>query len=322
MMFSIQQMFWLLLIYSFLGWCAEVSFQAIAHGKIVNRGFLNGPICPIYGVGMVGVLLLLQPVADNIIWLFMGGMFFATSVELIGGAVLDCAFHMRWWDYSKEPYNFRGYICLRFSVIWGLAVVGAVRIIHPPIMWLVNLVPERAGLVFTIIAAVILATDLAVTLRSVIGLRKDMGSMARIVDNLQYMSDNLTVIVSSSALRVEGNIVNMKAKTEEAVEKQVAAAQEKQQEINEKIENAKAEAEQQKAEAREKFLAEAAYLERKYNLQKRKIRKHFGRRRWLRAYPQLRRSDSRKTMQSEINLLDMIMKSVNEKKSNNHKEQA
>lgn len=320
MIFSAQQIFWLLLIYSFLGWCAEVSFQAIAHGKIVNRGFLNGPICPIYGVGMVGVLLLLQPVADNIVWLFIGGMIFTTSVELIGGAVLDYAFHMRWWDYSKEPYNFRGYICLRFSVIWGLAVVGAVRIIHPPVMWLVNLVPERAGLLFTIVAAVILVADLAVTLRSVIGLRKDMGSMAHIVDNLQYVSDNLTVVVSSLALRAEGGVIDTRIQIEEAVEKQKAAAQEKQQEINEKIENAKADMEQQTAEAREKIISEAVYLERKYNLQKRKIRKHFGRRRWLRAYPQLRRSDSRKTMQSEINLLDMIMQNINEKKSNNHKD--
>ena len=84
------------LLYSFLGWCLEVAFHAVTMGKIVNRGFLNGPLCPIYGFGMTAVILTLRPVEDNLFLLFTGGTVFATLIELIGGFVLLKLFHMRW----------------------------------------------------------------------------------------------------------------------------------------------------------------------------------------------------------------------------------
>lgn len=320
-MFSWQQALWLLVIYAFLGWCAEVAFQAICHGKIVNRGFFNGPICPIYGVGMMSVLFFLQPVADNIIWLFIGGMFFTTTIELVGGAVLDRVFHMRWWDYSQEPFNYRGYICLRFSVIWGVAVVGVMKIIHPPIMLLINLIPEKLGWIFLIILAAAFAADCAATLRSLIGLRQSLGELDKIAVGLHNMSDDLTVIVSSSALRVDGDIKNIRNKAEETAEMQKAALREKQQEFNEKIEKAKADMEQKKAESAEKFAAESAKLEKRFNITKYKISKSFGRRRLLKAYPQLHRSFSSKTLLSEINMLDLKIKKLTNDKNKNDSEE-
>ena len=91
MEYSIYQLCWLFLIYSFLGWCVEVSFVAVTSGKVVNRGFLNGPVCPIYGVGMLGALLLLGPVSGNLLILFLLGMLLCTVVELIGGWALERA---------------------------------------------------------------------------------------------------------------------------------------------------------------------------------------------------------------------------------------
>ena len=85
-------------VYAFLGWCVEVAYAAITTRELVNRGFLNGPICPIYGCGMAAVLTLLLPLQDNLLILFAGGMLLTTLIELVGGWALYKLFHTRWWD--------------------------------------------------------------------------------------------------------------------------------------------------------------------------------------------------------------------------------
>ena len=122
---------WYFFIYAFLGWCVEVVFHTITTGRWVNRGFLNGPVCPIYGVGMVLVLLALWPLRHNLFVLFLGSVVLTSTLELITGWVLKTLFHTTWWDYSDEPFQLGGYICLRFSLAWGVGGVFMVRIIHP-----------------------------------------------------------------------------------------------------------------------------------------------------------------------------------------------
>ena len=130
--YSWFQILWYFYIYGFLGWCSEVAFAAVAHGKFVNRGFLNGPVCPIYGFGMSLVLLVLLPFSDNIPLLFIGGALLTSAIELVGGWALKKFFHTTWWDYSDQPFNLGGYICLKFSILWGLCVVVVIRIVHTP----------------------------------------------------------------------------------------------------------------------------------------------------------------------------------------------
>ena len=333
MYFDIYLVFWLFFIYSFLGWCTEVAFQAIAHGKIVNRGFLNGPLCPIYGAGIIGVLLILEPVLDNIILLFFGGMILTTSIELIGGSILDTAFHMRWWDYSNEPYNYRGYICLRFSIIWGLAVVGVVKIIHPLIMLLIDIIPKEIGIIVLVIFTLTFIVDLAATVRSVSGLKKHMNELDKLAFRLHGVSDDLTNVVSSTALKADADLKNAKAKAEEKNEKRKEAIIAKQQEIDEKItenlaqlnskiESGKAELDLLKNEKIEKIsekysalsavkaerMQRTAELEEKYNEIYNEIKKSFGRRRLLKAYPQLHRSNSRNSMLKELNAIKLKLK--------------
>ena len=86
-------------VYSVLGWVTEVVFFALKTGEFVNRGFLNGPVCPLYGFGVVGVVILMSPVQDNTVLLFLGSMVFCTLIEFITGLVLKYLFHDTWWDY-------------------------------------------------------------------------------------------------------------------------------------------------------------------------------------------------------------------------------
>ena len=97
-------------IYAFLGWCTEVVYKAVTVGQFVNRGFLNGPVCPIYGFGMVFVIWALTPVTDNAFFLFVGGFVITTLLEWVTGFVLEKLFHAKWWDSSSEPCNIGGYV--------------------------------------------------------------------------------------------------------------------------------------------------------------------------------------------------------------------
>ena len=109
------------IIYAFLGWCTEVVYAALNTGKFVNRGFLNGPICPIYGFGIAAIVAFLAPVSNNPALLFAGSAIITSAIELITGWIMEKAFNTRWWDYSTMPFNIGGYICLKFSIAWGIA---------------------------------------------------------------------------------------------------------------------------------------------------------------------------------------------------------
>ena len=118
--FTLYQIAAYFLIYSFLGWCVEVAYAAVTRGKLVNRGFLNGPVCPIYGFGMLALLFALTPLLDNNLLLFVGGVIIPSAIELAGGWLLYRLYHTRWWDYTDRPFNVGGFICLEFSLYWGL----------------------------------------------------------------------------------------------------------------------------------------------------------------------------------------------------------
>ena len=99
------QILWFFFLYGFLGWCTEVAFQAVRQGKFVNRGFVNGPICSIYGFGVLSVLLVLEPLKDNLLILFLGSVVFTSVLEFLTGWVLEKLFHDKWWDYTNRPLN-------------------------------------------------------------------------------------------------------------------------------------------------------------------------------------------------------------------------
>lgn len=200
MIFSLQELFILFYIYSFIGWCVEVTFIAITLRKASNRGFLNGPICPIYGISMLGVLMLLIPVKHNLILLFLGGFIVCSAAELIGGWILDTIFHMRWWDYSNKKCNIGGYVCLRFSVMWGIAVVFAIRVIHKPIMIVVKQTPFLLKDILIIIFTLIFMIDLIVTLKNLIGIRKSLGQLDKLAEELHNIGDQLKDMVGNSAI--------------------------------------------------------------------------------------------------------------------------
>ena len=147
MTYTIYELLCFFVIYSVLGWCLEVCFCTINTGQFVNRGFLNGPVCPIYGFGMVIVLVALTPLAHSLPVLFVGGALLTSALELAAGWILKKVFHTSWWDYSDVPFNLGGYICLKFSLAWGGAVVAVMKGVQPAVAALVRAVPRTLGIV-------------------------------------------------------------------------------------------------------------------------------------------------------------------------------
>lgn len=125
-------------IYSFLGWCVESTIVSLTNRKLTNRGFLKGPMLPLYGTGAVIVLLATLWAKDNILLVYFFGMFSATILEYATGVAMENAFNMKYWDYSDKKFNVGGYICLTSSLFWGALAVLLDCVLHVPISGLVR----------------------------------------------------------------------------------------------------------------------------------------------------------------------------------------
>lgn len=181
----------LFFIYACMGWGCEVAFAAFKHGQFVNRGFLNGPICPIYGFGVLGVVLALEPVSDNLYWLFLGSVALTTAIEFVTGWALEALFHARWWDYSDMPLNIMGYVCLPFSILWGLACMVVVRWLHPLILRSAMLLPAWVCVSLDILFGAVFAVDLCATVAAVRKLSDRLTRLTEAAADLHAISDEI-----------------------------------------------------------------------------------------------------------------------------------
>lgn len=158
---------WFFLIYSFMGWSVEVAFHTKISGKFVNRGFLNGPVCPIYGFGMIMIIFFLDPLANNFILLFIGTFLLTSALEFFTGFVLEKIFNKKWWDYSGEPYNIKGYVSLYFSTAWGLAGVFMLKIVQPLINKFVSIFNNKIGNILLALLLTYLVADFVTTILAI-----------------------------------------------------------------------------------------------------------------------------------------------------------
>ncbi|MBR3340304.1 MAG: hypothetical protein IKG30_01680 [Clostridiales bacterium] len=187
--YSFADSYLMFFIYSFVGWIVEVVYYGITEGKFINRGFLAGPLCPVYGLGFYTAIWIFEPMNNNFMIIFFGMATACTIVELIAGIILYHAFHMRWWDYSDYKLNFRGYICLRFYIYWGIAASLGIYVLHPAVKWLIAHInyPVRIGIL--IFFTLILVADLVTTIITIVGFKKKFEAMEKVVTGTKAVSD-------------------------------------------------------------------------------------------------------------------------------------
>ena len=228
-----MQIYYLMLyffVYGFLGWCTEVAYATTKQKKFVNRGFLNGPICPIYGVGVTVVVYFLTPYKDNLILLYVMSTILVTVLEGITGYLMDKIFHHKWWDYTNQPLNIGGYVCLIFSLVWGVACVLIVRVIHPVIHKILTFIPHTVGLVILIVLEISIFVDLYVTAAGILKLNHQLEAMAKIAAELHEISDKLGENIHENVMDTlevtEEGRKKLEAATEESRKKLEAATEE------------------------------------------------------------------------------------------------
>ena len=181
-------------------------------GRFINRGFLNGPLCPIYGFGALGVIYFLTDIGKtNKLVLFFGSVFIATALELVGGFLLEKIFHKKWWDYSEMRYNLGGYICVEFSILWGLACFVLYEAVHPLIQRLFAFLNPKFIFYANIILLVIFAVDMVQTILTLVGLNKKFKKLNEASQDIRGVSDDI-------GKRVYDRTMMVKSKKEEIEE--------------------------------------------------------------------------------------------------------
>lgn len=188
-MIVLSQYFLWLITYSFLGWVYESAICSIDERRLVNRGFLNGPICPVYGFGALASIFVLDQRTDNVIILFFVGMILTCTVEYITAVLLETLFHAKWWDYSNYRVNFQGRVCLLGAVVFGSLTVLLIKYIHPFVGSLTNQVSVPVLIASAIFIFLIVMLDLYITVRHLLHLN---GRLAEIQSAFDRFIDQHT----------------------------------------------------------------------------------------------------------------------------------
>lgn len=272
----------LFFIYACLGWCCEVAFAALQLGEFVNRGFLNGPVCPIYGFGVIGVALALSPFEDNLPVLYLGSTLLATAIEYLTGWTLEKLFHARWWDYTEFPLNLRGYVCLPFSMLWGAACVVIVKWVHPMFAAAVGRMPAALCIALDGVFCLIFTVDLCASVAAVQRLSDRLTRLTEAAGELHAISDELgqNIFAGTQAARehVQGSVEAMQTRGSQAREL-----------LETRLRRIEAWFQQHKAQAgAAQESIRARYESARQRIARALEEKGFGHRRLLKAFPGLR----------------------------------
>lgn len=201
MVVSFYELCWLYFIYSFLGWCGEVCVAAVRKKKFINRGFVSSPLCPIYGTGAAAFTVFLPELKGNLFFLFLGGVILASFIEFATGALMEKVFHKKWWDYSEMRFNFEGYICLQYSLLWGVFAVLLIYFVNPFFVSVVRLLPGTVGVILLWVLGALLLLDTIGTTLAIWGMLKRMEQLSQLTESMVQVSKILENAITERITR-------------------------------------------------------------------------------------------------------------------------
>lgn len=190
-------------IYSFLGWCSEVIYCGIVDKKIVNRGFLNGPLCPVYGFGALFVILPLNNLTNPIL-IFIIGVFLTTVLEYITSYILEVLFQAKWWDYSNYKYNIKGRICLLNSTLFGLLSIVLILFIHPVVSKLLNSMGKVTLIAISLTLLLILIIDMISTVYSIMKLNGKLKEIEEFISQIPRVKVTISTLKEEELNKIKG----------------------------------------------------------------------------------------------------------------------
>lgn len=173
------------IIYSFLGWLMEVIYSFFSLKKFVNRGFLLGPICPIYGYGVLAIILLIGKDTSDVLGVFLKAILICSVLEYFTSFFMEKLFKARWWDYSNRKFNINGRICLETMIPFGILGCLVVYLLHPFVVNMVDLLNSTLIIILSIVLFVIYVIDNIISFNVMNKIKKEIKKQAK--DNTQFI---------------------------------------------------------------------------------------------------------------------------------------
>ncbi|WP_395549325.1 MULTISPECIES: putative ABC transporter permease [unclassified Lacrimispora] len=195
---------WLLFffIYCFIGWIIESTYVSVRSLHFVNRGFLRLPLLPLYGSGAIIMLWLSLPVQGNLFLVFLFGMLGASALEYVTGYAMERLFKMKYWDYSNNPFNLNGYVCLTNSIAWGFLTLLLTEVIHRPLEWLVLRLNVTVCIILVIIVGIIFVTDAIHSTKEALDLGRILETMTKLKSELDEVQVQISLLKAETAQKV------------------------------------------------------------------------------------------------------------------------
>ena len=204
-------------IYCFFGWIFESTYVSAKTGHFVNRGFLRLPLLPLYGTGAVMMLWVSLPVKDNLFLVYLAGVIAATILEYVTGWGMEKLFKMKYWDYSNQRFNVKGYICLSSSIawgfltifltevvhrLWGFLTIFLTEVVHRPIEHYVLGLPVMVNIIFVLITSLLFAADTAESVKTALDLAKVLDAMTDMRAELDDIQVQMALLKAETSERV------------------------------------------------------------------------------------------------------------------------
>ena len=189
---------WLLFffIYCFFGWIFESTYVSLCKHRFVNRGFMRGPFLPLYGSGAILMLFVSIPVENHLVLVYLAGCIAATALEYVTGVCMEKLFKVRYWDYSKQKFNYKGQICLSSTLAWGGLTIFLLKVIHPPIERFVLGLNEQLVSVVTHVLTALVGVDMALSFKAALDVRDVLVKLTALKGDLDNLQNRANVIVA------------------------------------------------------------------------------------------------------------------------------
>lgn len=189
-------------IYCFIGWIIESTYVSVKCRHLVNRGFLRLPLLPLYGSGAIIMLWVSLPFQDNLILVFISGMIGASALEYATGYVMERLFKMKYWDYSQNPFNLNGYICLGTSIAWGFLTIFLTEFVHRPVEHMVLGFTPVVCIAVDAIVSLLFVADAVESTKEALDLGRVLESMTKMKAELEEVQLQMALLKAEAAQKV------------------------------------------------------------------------------------------------------------------------
>lgn len=189
--YTIAQWLLFFFFYCFFGWCFESSYVSGKQGRFVNRGFMYGPFLPIYGSGAIMMLVVSSPFQNHLIAIYFAGLVGATVLEYVTGTAMEALFHVRYWDYSYQRFQYKGHICLSSSVAWGFLTLLLTQLLHKPVEQFICGFSDRVSVVLASVIGVIALIDFVLSFKAAFELRDLLAKLEKAREEVEKAKEEL-----------------------------------------------------------------------------------------------------------------------------------